>query len=145
MSDATPFESKQQAKYPGLTVSRDGDAVIVRIPLQLRRRNGRQMVLTQGGNEGDIAPERATNNSLATAIAKAYRWQQQLESGEYTSLDDLAAANGIDRSYLGRILRLTSLAPDIVEAILAGDEPEGLSLAKLRADLPVVWAEQVWR
>jgi hypothetical protein len=103
------------------------------------------MVLTQDGNESNIAPERATNNSLATAIAKAYRWQQQLESGEYTSLDDLAAANGIDRSYLGRILRLTSLAPAIVEAILAGDEPEGLRLAKLRADLPVVWAEQVWR
>ena len=79
-----------------------------------------------------------------SAIAKAYRWQTQLESGEYSSLDDLAAANGIDRSYLGRILRLTSLAPDIVEAILAGDEPEGLSLAKLRSDLPVVWAEQTW-
>lgn len=145
MTDTTPFERKQQAKYPGLTVSRDGDAVIVRIPIRFRRRNGRQMVLTQDGNESNIAPERATNNSLATAIAKAYRWQQQLESGEYTSLDDLAAANGIDRSYLGRILRLTSLAPAIVEAILAGDEPEGLRLAKLRADLPVVWAEQVWR
>ncbi|MBN83409.1 MAG: hypothetical protein CMJ70_25015, partial [Planctomycetaceae bacterium] len=76
--------------------------------------------------------------------AKAYRWQEQLESGEYTSLEDLASANGVDRTYVGRFLRLTSLAPEIVERILNGDEPEAISLAKLRNDLPVLWAEQKW-
>jgi hypothetical protein len=54
----------------------------------------------------------------------------------------LAHAVGCDRAYLGRMLRLTSLAPDIIEAILRGDEPDGLSLEKLRKNLPVRWEEQ---
>ena len=58
------------------------------------------------------------------------------------NLEDLARAANVDRSYVGRLLRLTSLAPDIIEAILAGNEPEGISLARLRKDLPVIWEEQ---
>jgi len=74
-------------------------------------------------------------------------WQTQLESGEYASLEDLAKDVGCDRTYVGRMLRLTSLAPDIIEAILRGDEPDGLSLEKLRKNLPVRWEEQrkTWR
>jgi hypothetical protein len=60
----------------------------------------------------------------------------------YASVEDLTRAVGCDRTYVGRIMRLTSLAPDIVEAILRGDEPDGLSLEKLRRDLPVQWEEQ---
>jgi hypothetical protein len=89
-------------------------------------------------------PEREPNGRLLTALARAHRWQEQLESGEYASLEDLAAATGVDRTYVGRFLRLTSLAPEIVERILDGDEPEGISLAKLRNNLPVVWTEQAW-
>jgi hypothetical protein len=77
-------------------------------------------------------------------LAKAHRWPEQLESGHYAGLEDLAAANGVDRTYVGRILRLTSLAPGIVVRMLAGDEPEGVSLAKLRTNLPAVWKEQGW-
>ena len=58
------------------------------------------------------------------------------------SLEDLAKDVGCDRTYVGRMLRLTSLAPDIIEAILRGDEPNGLSLEKLRKHLPVRWDEQ---
>jgi hypothetical protein len=61
--------------------------------------------------------------------------QAQLESGEYASLEDLPKDVGCDRTYVGRMLRLTSLAPDIIEAILRGDEPAGLSLEKLRKHL----------
>ena len=65
-----------------------------------------------------------TTNGIPTT-----RWyrpsQEQLQSGEFASLEDLAAANGVDRTYVGRVLRLTSLAPEIVERILEGDEPEG--------------------
>ena len=102
------------------------------------------MVLTHGGSNGHAGTERETNGSLVSALAKAYRWQEQLESGEYASLEDLAAANGVDRTYVGRILRLTSLAPEIVERILNGNEPAGVSLAKLRNDLAVVWEAQRW-
>ena len=87
----------------------------------------------------------ASNNvALVSALAKAYRWQEQLESGEYAGLEDLAAASGVDRTYVGRILRLTSLAPEIVERILNGDEPDGISLRRLQKGVPAVWAEQTW-
>ena len=134
----------EQENYPGLTVSRDGDAIVVQIPVRFHRRNGRQMVLTHGDSNGQAAPERETNGSLVSALAKAYRWQEQLESGQYASLEELAAANGVDRSYAGRILRLTSLSPEIVEAILDGNEPKGLTLAKLHKRLPLIWSEQRW-
>ncbi len=82
------------------------------------------------------------NQTLIEAIAKGHRWQEHLESGEYAGFEDLTEALGVDRAYVGRMLRLTSLAPDIVEAILRGDEPDGLSLEKLRKNLPVRWDEQ---
>jgi len=72
--------------------------------------------------------ERDANQTLIEAIAKAHRWQEPLESGEYPSLEDIAQAVGVDRTYVGRMLRLTSLALDIVEAILRGSEPEGMTL-----------------
>jgi hypothetical protein len=77
-------------------------------------------------------------------LAKAYHWQEQLESGEYGSLEDQASANGVDRTYVGRILRLTSLAPEVIERILNGDDPEGISLRRLQKDLPVAWSDQKW-
>ena len=155
MHDTTLIEDQQKDRYPGLRVRRDGDAVVVHIPMRLHRRNGRCMVLT----EGEAAPVPAAqhvedtngaNRTLIEAIAKGHRWQAQLESGEYASLEDLAKDVGCDRTYLGRMLRLTSLAPDIIEAILRGDEPDGLSLEKLRkpalsaaeGNLPVRWEEQ---
>ena len=143
MTDATKVQNDQQENCPGLTVTRDGDAIVVRIPVRFHRRNGRQMVLTHG-DDGIAEADRETNGSLVSDLAKAYRWQEQLESGEYAGLEDLAAANGVDRTYVGRFLRLTSLAPEIIERILNGDEPDGISLRRLQKNLPLVWAEQTW-
>lgn len=150
MDEIATIEQEQNAKYPGLRVRRDGDAVIVHIPAKFRRRNGRFMVLTEGtSSAGDDSKrdDRQVNKTLIEALAKAHRWQQQIESGRFAGLDDLAAFVGIDRSYAGRLLRLTSLAPDIIETILRGDEPNGLSLEKLRRELTVGWGEQLerWR
>jgi len=80
----------------------------------------------------DLAPRLDINHTLIEAIAKAHRWQEQIESGEYAGVEDLAQALGVDRTYAGRILRLTSLTPDIVEAILRGEEPEGMSLRSMQ-------------
>ncbi len=126
------------------TVRHDGDAIVIRIPVRFCRRNGQQVVMAPGGAADNGRENGERNDALVTAIGKAYRWQEQLESREYSGLEDLAAANGVDRTYVGRILRLTSLAPEIVEAILEGNEPEGMSLAKLRAELPMVWRDQRW-
>jgi hypothetical protein len=102
------------------------------------------MVLTRGGKERRTRPDRQAKSALVSAVAKAYLWQAELESGQYASLEELAAAHGADCSYAGRILRLTSLSPEIVEAILNGNEPTGLTLAKLRKKLPLIWSEQRW-
>ena len=93
---------------------------------------------------GNGYAEGESRGTLVSALAKAHRWQEQLELGEFGSLEDLAAASGVDRTYVGRILRLTSLAPEIVERILVGDEQAGTSLSKLRTDLPNLWSEQSW-
>jgi hypothetical protein len=87
-------------------------------------------------------PRRDTNETLVEAVAKAYRWQELIESGQYANLEDLAKGLKLDRSYVGRMLRLTSLAPDIVEAIVRGKEPEGISLRQLRDGVPLSWQEQ---
>jgi hypothetical protein len=126
-----------------ITVRREGDSVIVSVPVRFYRRNGRQMILTEGG-ETETCPSKdaSMNNTLVSAIAKAYLWQEQLDSGRFEGLEDLAAANGVDRSYVGRILQLTSLAPDIVESILDGRNYADLSLRDFRKGIPVAWEEQ---
>ena len=77
-----------------------------------------------------------------TALAKAYSWQDQPESGEFEDLEDIAKANGVDRSYVGRMLQLTSLAPDIVESILSGTTYADISLRYCRKGVPASWDEQ---
>ena len=101
------------------------------------------MILAEGNESGDKQTKyKSLNVSLITALAKAYRWQDQLESGQYRDLEDIANANKVDRSYVGRILQLTSLAPDIVESILEGTEYSELSLRDFRKGIPFLWEEQ---
>ncbi|MFN5900834.1 MAG: hypothetical protein ACK48Y_25115 [Planctomyces sp.] len=93
-------------------------------------------------SESDLDEYGLPNNALLTAMARAYSWQDQLESGEFEDLEDIAKANGVDRSYVGRMLQLTSLAPDIVESILAGQEISDVILQKCRKGIPALWADQ---
>lgn len=97
------------------------------------------MIITAGEGKGS---SKSDDNALAVAIARARQWQEELESGEYSTIEDLAAAKKTDVSYVRRMLRLNSLAPDIVEAILENRAPDGLSLAKLHRGIPLSWEEQ---
>jgi len=72
-------------------------------------------------------------------LARAFRWHEMLDTGKAGSIVELAQKYDVDRSYVSRILQLTSLAPDIVEAILAGNEPSGVSLGTLRGGVSVRW------
>jgi hypothetical protein len=122
----------------------DGETLTVRIPLRLRKRGGRKLVLAPDGAKSHGAPAcRHVDNALVKAIARAHRWRRLLESGEYASITELATAERINQSYLCRILRLTLLAPEIVEAILDERQPAGLMLANLMQSFPVGWPEQV--
>jgi len=80
--------------------------------------------------------------ALVIAIARAHRWQKLLDDGKFESVSDLAREIGLDVSFAARLLRLTLLAPDIVEAILMGEEPSGLSLTMLTKVLPATWSDQ---
>jgi len=82
------------------------------------------------------------DGTLVKALALAWRWQRMLDDGVYASVSEIAAAEGIRKSYVSRILRLALLAPDIVDAVLAGrrDDP-ALGLEGLKC-LPVSWEEQ---
>ena len=81
--------------------------------------------------------------SLLKALGRAFRWKRLLDDGTYASVSDIARAEKIDRGYAGSVLRLTLLAPDIVEAIVAGRHPPDLSLPALLEPWPAEWVGQV--
>ena len=80
--------------------------------------------------------------ALLKALARAFRYQKLLDDGRYASISEMAAAEKIERGYLGSLLRLTLLAPEMVEAILDGRQPEGVTLPRLLEGVPVRWAYQ---
>lgn len=108
------------------------------IPLRVKPRGGRQAMVTPGA----LALERRQDVTLIKAVARAFRWQRMLESGQFATIKDLAAAEKINSSYVSRVLRLTLLAPDIVEAILDGRQPEGVTLPELMKEVAVEWEGQ---
>jgi hypothetical protein len=113
----------------------------VRVPLAVRQqRGGRKLMIAPGG----MAPRgtSAADTTLVKALARAFRWRRLLESGRYGTIKEMAAAEKMAESYLSRILRLTLLAPDIVEAILDGRQPEGMTLPRLMEPFPVEWNRQ---
>ncbi len=110
--------------------------------MQLKTRRGRKEIIVPEGLPGTRRSKRPTQEPLITALARAFHWQELIDIGRYASITELAETLGVDRSYVGRIMRLALLAPDIVEAIVEGREPSGLSLERLVKGVPVVWEEQ---
>ena len=78
----------------------------------------------------------------AVAVTQAFRWREMQENRTHATIAELAAAEKINESYVGRVLRLTLLAPDIVEAILGGWQPAEMTLAMLMRPFAVGWREQ---
>jgi hypothetical protein len=117
------------------------------VPLTIRRRSGRNRVevITPDGDPQPGAqsePLTARCDPLTVAVARAHRWQELLDSGKYPSISALTHDLKVDFGYVSRLLQLTLLAPDIIEAILDGKAPSGLSLDKLQWRLPLLWDEQ---
>ena len=123
------------------TLIEDGRILRVRIPMEFKKRGGRKEIILpeSARNSNDQGKE---DGALAIALARAHRWLDLVENGKVASLKDISEALKMDLSYMSRMMKLTLLAPDIKLAILNGDEPSGLSLAKLRKDIPVTWDEQ---
>jgi hypothetical protein len=123
------------------TVTDDGRTVTVRVPISIRKRGGRKLVLAPDGtNVGATSVARRIDSAMVKAIARAFRWREMLERGEYATIREIAEAEKINDSYISRVLRLTLLAPDIIEAVLRGNQPAGLRLLFQR--FPVDWQLQ---
>lgn len=125
------------------TLSKDGRTMTVLIPMTLRHQGGRKQVVTPAGVTPWIPAPSRVDNTIVKAIVRAYRWRDMLECGRYATVRDLARAETINESYLGRILRLTLLSPTIIEAILAGRQPATLELDDLLKQFPIEWDEQL--
>ena len=110
----------------------------VRIPLCIRKRGGRKTMIAPN----ILAMPARVDVTLVKALARAFRWRRLLEDGSYSTIKELAAAEKINASYLCRVLRLTLLEPDVVETILDGRQPEGMTLPRLMEGVAVGWREQ---
>lgn len=114
------------------------ETVTLHIPFRLVKRGGRkEMQLPEGTAQSGL-----TDNTLVKALARAFRWKRMLESGEFTTMAELAEREHIAPSYLTRVLRLTLLAPNIVEAILDGKQDPKVTLTRLLEPFPLGWSAQ---
>ncbi len=123
-------------------------SVTVSVPLTIRRRGGRKQIIgpdgavARQGECGDGVVPVNGDPALTKALARGFRWRRMLEEGRYASISEMAKAEGVERGYVGTLLRLTLLAPEMVEAILAGRQPEGVTLPGLMEGVPVGWDRQ---
>ncbi len=114
------------------------ETVTLHIPFRLVKRGGRKEMQMPNGTSS----QRKTDNTLVKALARAFRWKRMLESGEFTTIAELAEREGIAPSYMTRVMRLTLLAPDIVEAILDGRQGAEVTLLRVLEPFPVEWEIQ---
>jgi hypothetical protein len=121
-------------------------SVTVVVPMTVRRRGGRKQIIGPDGLPlkvgGDGVEETRGDPVLVKAFARAFRWRRLLEEGQYGSIRELAKAEGVDRNYVGRLLNLTLLAPDVVEAVVEGRGLQALALIELLKGGEAAWAEQ---
>ena len=116
----------------------------ITVPFKIRKRGGRKLILTPDGKPGGPSQRERPDSALLKALARGFRWQKMLREGDYQTLEDIADAENINPSYVSRLLRMTLLAPEIVEAILAGTQPAGVTRAKVMKPFPMEWQRQVF-
>jgi hypothetical protein len=117
-------------------------SITVRVPLVIRHRRGRRTVVTPDGQSGTPTTMTRSDSAMVKALARAFRWKRLLDAGRYSSISEIAVMEKIDRGYVGSILRLTLLAPDVVEAIMDGRQPARLGLPALLEPFPIEWGQQ---
>lgn len=114
------------------------DTITVHVPFRIVKRGGRkEMVLPP-----QTTVRARIDGTLVKALARAFRWKRMLDSGTFTSVTEIAAHEKLSFTYISRVVRLSLLAPDIVDAIMAGHQPPTMILANLLEDVPVDWQMQ---
>ncbi len=116
--------------------------VTVTVPFAIRKRGGRTLVITPDGATSAPAPRTRVDSALLKALARGFRWRKLLETGHFATIQEIAEAENINPSYVSRVLRMTLLAPETVEAILAGRKPEGLTMSRAMQPFALDWGQQ---
>ncbi|TMV10323.1 hypothetical protein FGK63_04475 [Ruegeria sediminis] len=114
------------------------ETVTLHVPFRVVKRGGRKEIQLPEG----AAQPRRTDNTLVKALARAFRWKRMLDSGEFSTIAELAGREEIAPSYMTRVLRLTLLAPDLIEAILDGKQGPETTLAQVLQPFPAEWETQ---
>jgi hypothetical protein len=130
-----------RAVQPEVVAASDG-SLTVTVPIRIKRRGLRKAVTLPDGDNLHYRPRDSSPTPLQLALASGHRWLAMLESGEVKSMKELARREGVDDSYVSRMVNLTTIAPDIVAAILEETLPEEVTLFELAAGTPLVWEDQ---
>ena len=113
----------------------------ISVPFKLKRRGGKKLVITPDHAPAIVRADRRDAVMIKT-LARGYRWRALLDEGKYATIEDLGQREQISPSYVSRVIRMTFLAPDIVEAILNGTQPRLLDTKSLLKPFPADWNAQ---
>ena len=117
------------------------DTIRVVIPLTIRKRNGRPKILPP--DDVDARNGRAQDPHVLRAIARAWSWRRQLETGAASTIQDIAAAEKVSDRFVGRMIRLAYLSPSVLETLVITRKPPAISINDLMAVAELPWAEQM--
>lgn len=112
------------------------------IPMTFRSRGGKTVIVLPDGSRGVSRREATIDNAMIKVIARGFRWRRLLNEGMYATIEDLAAKEKINPSYVSRILRLAFLSPKVVQVILDRKQPAWLTMKDLLRPHPNDWSEQ---
>ena len=111
------------------------------IPMRFKRVGGRKRIVVPSEVQQVKQPP-VRDESLLKALGRAFRWRELLSGDQFETIEELARAEKVDASYLARMMRLTLLSPRLVEAVLEGRQPAGLTLPNASRPFPMDWDEQ---
>lgn len=118
------------------------DALTTDITMKFRIRGGKTVMVLPDGSRAIERKDAIVDSTMVKIIARGHRWHRLLADGAYATIEDLAAAEKINASYVSRVTRVAFLAPGIIEAILEGKQAAHLTMKDLLAPFPAEWSQQ---
>ena len=117
------------------------DTIRLVIPLTIRKRNGRPKILPP--DNVTVRQGRSQDPHVLRAIARAWSWRRQLETGAASTIQDIAAAEKVSDRFVSRMMRLAYLSPEVLDHLVIRRVPPALSLNDLVSVADRPWAEQM--
>ena len=124
-------------------MSGSSETIRVVIPLSIRKRNGRPRILPP---DDHCAREGRTQDPhVLRAVARAWKWRRQIESGAVSTIQDIAVAENVSDRFVGRMIRLAYLAPCVLDALVIARRPPAIALNDLVTVAELPWDGQMER